>query len=198
MSIKPVFFATQANFRKWLQQNHAAADEVWVGFYKMHTGKPTVTYKEAVDQALCFGWIDGIRKSIDDEAYMNRFTPRRKGSNWSAVNIKRAKELIEAGLMKPAGARAFAQRDEAKANQYSFEREHVAFTTAQLREFKKNKRAWKFFEAQPPSYRKVMTWWVISAKQLATQEKRLARLIAESEDEKRVATMQPSARKKSR
>ena len=198
MTINPIFFAKETDFRKWLQKNHTAADEVWVGFYKKHTGKPTVTYKEAVDQALCFGWIDGIRKSIDDEAYMNRFTPRRKGSNWSAVNIKRAKELIEAGLMQPAGARAFAERDEAKAKQYSFERENVAFSAAQLREFKKNKRAWKFFEAQPPSYRKVMTWWVISAKQPATQERRLARLIAESEDERRVETMQPSARKKPR
>ena len=163
--MKPVFFTKAADFRAWLQKNHATANEVWVGFYKKHTGKPSVTYKEAVDQALCFGWIDGIRKSIDDEAYMNRFTPRREGSNWSLVNIKRAKELIDAGLMKPAGARAFAGRDETKAEQYSFERERVTFSAAQLREFKANKRAWKFFEAQPASYRKMMTWWVVSAKQ---------------------------------
>lgn len=196
MTIKPVFFASEADFRKWLQKNHATADEVWVGFYKKHTGKPTVTYKEAVDQALCYGWIDGIRKSIDDESYMNRFTPRRKGSNWSAVNIKRAHELVADGLMKPAGAKAFAARDESKAARYSFERANVAFSPAQLKAFKKNRKAWQFFESQPPSYRKVVTHWVTSAKQPATQERRLVQLMKDSAAGLRIAALRPGERKK--
>ena len=177
----PTFFATSADFRRWLQKNHKTADELWVGFYKKHTGKPTISYKEAVDQALCFGWIDGIRKSIDDEAYMNRFTPRRKASIWSRINIKRAQELIDEGLMKPAGAAAFAARDEARTERYSFERDKVAFSPAQLRTFRKNRRAWAFFQKQPPSYQRMATWFVISAKQEATQERRLAQLIKDSE-----------------
>jgi uncharacterized protein YdeI (YjbR/CyaY-like superfamily) len=196
VTIKPVFFVNEAGFRKWLQTNHATADEVWVGFYKKHTGKPTVTYKEAVDQALCFGWIDGIRKSIDDESYMNRFTPRRKGSNWSSVNIKRAQELIADGLMKPAGAAAFAVRDESRTGRYSFERENVAFSLAQLKQFKKNREAWRFFEEQPPSYRKLVTHWVTSAKQPATQERRLAQLMKDSAAGQRIAAMRPGERKK--
>lgn len=190
----PTFFATPADFRRWLQKNHKTADELWVGFYKKHTGKPTISYQEAVDQALCFGWIDGIRKSIDDEAYMNRFTPRRKGSIWSRINIKRAQELIDEGLMKPAGAQAFAARDEARTARYSFERDKVAFSPAQLRAFRKNKRAWAFFQKQPPSYQRMATWFVISAKQEATQERRLARVIEDSEAGVRLQAMKPRKR----
>ncbi len=188
----PKFFAKSADLRKWLQHNHAMAEELWVGLYKKKTGKPSVTWPEVVDQALCFGWIDGIRKSIDDESYMNRLTPRRKGSNWSAINIKRVQELIDAGLMRPAGLKAFEARDEKKANSYSFERAHVEFSPAQLKQFKKNKRAWESFQAQPPSARKVATWWVISAKQEATRVRRLAQLIEKTAAGERVGVMTPA------
>jgi uncharacterized protein YdeI (YjbR/CyaY-like superfamily) len=190
------FFAKPAEFRKWLQKHQQTATELWVGFYKRSTGKPSMTWPESVDQALCFGWIDGIRKSIDADSYMIRFTPRKKGSIWSAVNIKRAQDLIERGLMKPAGAAAFAQRDEAKANRYSFEREHVEFSAQQLKQLKANQRAWKFFQAQPPSYRKTVTWWVISGKQEATQARRLARLIEDSAAGQRIAAMRSTPNNK--
>ena len=196
MTIEPRFFKKPADFRKWLQKNHETAAELWVGLYKKHTGKPSITWPEVVDQVLCFGWIDGIRKSIDAEAYMNRVTPRRKGSNWSAVNIKRVQELREAGLMTPAGERAFAERDASKVNQYSFERDHAEFSPAQQTAFRKNRKAWAFFQAQPPHYRKQMTWWVISAKQASTQERRLARLIDDCAAGIRIQPMQPAPRKK--
>jgi uncharacterized protein YdeI (YjbR/CyaY-like superfamily) len=189
------FFASAADLRKWLQKNHATADELWVGVYKKKTGKPSVTWPEVVDQALCFGWIDGIRRSIDDEAYMNRLTPRRPGSNWSAVNIRRAQQLIEQGLMKPSGFKAFAQRDEEKASRQSFEREHAEFSPAQLRQFKKNKPAWDWFQRQPPSSRKLATWWVISARQPTTQERRLGQLIERCAAGLRVGGMNPERKK---
>lgn len=189
------FFRDAAAFRKWLQKHHASASELWVGFYKKGSGKRSISYPEAVDQALCFGWIDGIRKARDEESYVNRFTPRRKGSVWSAVNIKRVGELQEAGFMTPAGLKVFNERDQAKTNRYSFEREHVQFTPEQLAHFRKNKRAWAFFESQPPSYRRPATWWVISAKQAATQERRLAQLIVDSAAGLRIAQMRPAPRK---
>jgi uncharacterized protein YdeI (YjbR/CyaY-like superfamily) len=195
-STKPQFFATAADLRSWLQKHHASASELWVAFYKKGSGKPTVAYPEAVDQALCFGWIDGIRKSIDDESYMNRFTPRRKGSIWSAINLKRVAELEAAGLMAPAGLKVFRERDETKTDRYSFEREHLEFSRAQLAQFKKHGRAWQFFESQPPSYRRPATWWVISAKQPATQQRRLEQLIADSAAGLRIAQLRPAPRKK--
>jgi uncharacterized protein YdeI (YjbR/CyaY-like superfamily) len=191
----PKFFAKPADFRKWLTSNHAKEAELWVGFYKVGSGKPSITWPQSVDQALCFGWIDGIRKSIDEHAYKIRFTPRRKGSIWSAVNVKRAQELIDSGEMQPAGAKEFAARDVKKTNQYSFEREHVEFTAEQLKEFKKNKRAWAFFEAQPPGYRKTLTWWVVSAKQKTTWAKRLAELIETSAAGERIPAMRPAKKK---
>jgi uncharacterized protein YdeI (YjbR/CyaY-like superfamily) len=196
-AIKPTFFATPAQFRKWLAKHHASATELWVGFYKKSTGKPSITWPEAVDQALCFGWIDGIRKSIDDDSYTNRFTPRRAGSIWSAVNTKRAKELIELGEMQPAGAKAFGARDVKKTNLYSFERDKVELPPAMLKKFRANKKAWSFFESQPPSYRKPVTWWVISAKQAATQERRLAQLIEDSGRGERIAQMRRPEKKRS-
>ena len=183
---KPRFFATPAAFRQWLQKNHDSVSELWVGFWKKGTGKASITWPESVDQALCFGWIDGIRKSIDTESYMIRFTPRKRGSVWSAVNTKRAHELTELGLMQPAGERAFAQRDEEKTKQYSFERTDVELSQAQQKQFRANRKAWQFWQSQPPSYRKTATWYVISAKQEATRERRLARLIADSEAGRRL------------
>lgn len=173
----PHFFATAADLRAWLEANHARADELWIGLYRKHTGRPSVTWPEAVDQLLCFGWIDGIRKSLDEEAYVNRATPRRKGSNWSAVNLRRVRELIAAGLMTPAGLAVYEARDPAKADQYSFERENVALGTAYESEFRRNRRAWSFWEAQPPGYRRTSTWWVMSARQEATRLRRLRQLI---------------------
>ncbi len=191
------FFRNAAAFRKWLQKNHATTSELWVGFYRKDSGKTAMSYPEAVDQALCFGWIDGIRKALDEVSYVNRFTPRRKSSVWSAVNLKRVRALQEAGLLAPAGLKAFEERDEAKTNRYSFERENVQFSPQQLARFRKRKRAWAFFEAQPPSYRRLTTWWVVSARQPATQQRRLDRLIADSAAGLRIAELRPAARKKS-
>ena len=193
--MEKVFAKDRNEWRQWLQQYHNKLSEIYLVFYKLSTKKPTVTYEEAVEEALCFGWIDGIRKARDEESYVNRFTPRRKGSVWSAVNIKRVGELQEAGFMTPAGLKVFNERDEAKTNRYSFEREHVQFSPEQLARFRKNKRAWAFFESQPPSYRRPATWWVISAKQAATQERRLAQLIADSAAGLRIAQMRPAPRK---
>jgi uncharacterized protein YdeI (YjbR/CyaY-like superfamily) len=179
--IEPRFFATPAAFRRWLEKHHASATELWVGFHKKGTGRASITWSESVDQALCFGWIDGIRKSVDADSYTIRFTPRKVGSIWSAVNIERAGALTAQGLMHPAGAKAFAARDEAKSRRYSFEQKNVGFDDAQLKQFRANGKAWSFFESQPPSYRKTVTWWVLSARQEATRERRLVTLIADSE-----------------
>lgn len=183
---KPTFFATSADFRRWLKKHHASVGELWVGFYKKAAGKPSMSYPESVDQALCFGWIDGVRKSIDEDSYVQRFTPRRRGSIWSTINIRRAQELIEQGLMQPAGAQAFAARDVEKTKQYSFEREHVEFDAALRKQFRSDQKAWAFFQSQPPSYRKLVTSWVMSAKQAATRERRLSRLIVDSAAGRRI------------
>jgi uncharacterized protein YdeI (YjbR/CyaY-like superfamily) len=187
--ITPTFFATSALFRQWLQKNHKSASELWVGFHKRRTGKPSITWPESVDQALCFGWIDGVRKSIDSESYVIRFTPRKTSSIWSAVNTKRARELTRLGLMQTAGAKAFARRDADKTNRYSLERDHAALNATQKRIFRANHRAWEFFQSQPPWYRKITTLWVVSAKQDATQLRRLATLIADSDAGRRIGLL---------
>jgi uncharacterized protein YdeI (YjbR/CyaY-like superfamily) len=192
---EPKFFATPAAFRKWLDQNHDKADELWVGFRKKGTGKPSITWPESVDQALCFGWIDGIRKSIDTENYKIRFTPRRPGSIWSAVNRKRVEELIKDGLMQPAGAKAWAGRDPSKFYHYSFEQPHVEFEGALLKQLRANQKAFEFFQAQPPYYRKQLTRWVISAKQEETRNKRMAALIRDSAAGRRMGQAQGSGKK---
>ena len=151
-TIKPKFFRNAEALREWLQKHHDKETELWVGMYKKSTGKPSITWPEVVDQALCFGWIDGIRKSIDDESFMNRLPPRRRGSNWSAINIGRVQELTEKGLMTPAGTKAFAERDEKKSAQYSFEQKNVTMPAPYLRQLKQNKKAWAFWQAQPPGY----------------------------------------------
>jgi uncharacterized protein YdeI (YjbR/CyaY-like superfamily) len=178
--MKITYFKSPADFRKWLEKHHATKDELWVGFYKKDTGKPSLTWPESVDEALCFGWIDGIRKRVDEECYTIRFTPRRRGSIWSAVNIKRAGELKAQGLMQPAGLAAFQDRRENKSGIYSYEQRGATLPEPYLGRLKKNKTAWAFFAAQPPSYRKQMSWWVISAKQEETRLKRLEKLIAHS------------------
>lgn len=182
----PKFFASAAAFRKWLEQNHDRKDELWVGLYKKASGKGGLTYREAVDQALCFGWIDGRSKSIDEVSYRQRFTPRREGSIWSAVNIRRIGELKEAGLMRPAGLEVFETRDPTKQGLYSFENEERSLEKEQEKEFRRNKKAWEYFQAQPRGYRRTAIWWVVSAKREETRQRRLAALIADSEAGKRL------------
>jgi len=187
--IKPTFFARPVDFRQWLKKNHASATELWVGFHKKGTGKPSMSWPESVDQALCFGWIDGLRKSFDAESYMIRFTPRKPTSIWSAVNSKRAQELTRLGLMQPAGTKAFDGRDAEKSNRYSFEQKHVLLQPAHEKQFRTNRRAWEFFQSQPPWYRKTATWWVVSAKQEPTRQRRLATLISDSKAGRRIAPL---------
>jgi uncharacterized protein YdeI (YjbR/CyaY-like superfamily) len=176
--MEPTFFATPADFRAWLDANHADRDELIVGFHKKRSGRPSITWPEAVDEALCFGWIDGVRRSIDGDSYSNRFTPRRPRSNWSAINIRRVGELIEEGRMAPAGLAAFERRDEARSGVYSFERREPAkLDKAQERRFRAAADAWEWFQSQPPGYRRAALHWVVSAKRVETRERRLETLI---------------------
>lgn len=174
------FFDSAAGFRAWLRKNHKKADELYVGYYKKHTGKPSMTWAESVAEALCFGWIDGIRRRIDDERYMIRFTPRRPRSKWSAVNVRLMAELEEAGKMTEAGRAVFRLRPDPDSDGYSYE--NVAFTldAPHARAFKRNKRAWTFFENQPPGYRNKAIGWIMSAKKDETRARRLSKLIEAS------------------
>ncbi|MEA2461375.1 MAG: hypothetical protein QOH90_1552 [Actinomycetota bacterium] len=183
---EPHFFKSPAEFRRWLDKNHAAQTEVWVGFYKKATGKPTMTWSDAVDQALCYGWIDGVRYRHDDESYRQRFTPRTARSTWSSVNVAKVAELKKKGLMKPAGLAAFEARRENKTGIYSYENRPEKLPAAHEKVFKKDKGAWKFFEAQARSYRRAAIWWVISAKKEETRKRRLASLISDSGEGRRV------------
>ena len=184
--MKPTFFATPAEFRKWLKKHHKKETELLVGFYKVDSGKPSMTWSESVDQALCFGWIDGVRKSMGEESYTIRFTPRKTTSIWSAINIKKVQELWKAGLMMPEGEKAFSLRTESKSKVYSHEKESVTLDPTYEKQFKKNKLAWKFFKDQAPSYKKVITHWIMNAKQEATRLSRLEKTIKESEQQRRL------------
>jgi uncharacterized protein YdeI (YjbR/CyaY-like superfamily) len=175
-----VFFPTPTDLRKWFHNFHATELELWVGFYKKNSGKPSITWPESVDEALCVGWIDGIRKSIDEESYMIRFTPRRRASVWSAVNIKRVEVLTNERRMQPSGLAAFAARRENRSGIYSYEQRSEQLPEPYAGRLRTNQKAWEFFQAQPPSYRKRIGWWVVSAKQEETRLKRLQKLIAES------------------
>jgi uncharacterized protein YdeI (YjbR/CyaY-like superfamily) len=176
--VKPTFFKTAAAFRAWLKKHHKTEPELIVGYYKKASGKPSLTWQESVDEALCFGWIDGIRRSHGEDAYSNRFTPRRKGSNWSAINIKRVEELTKAGRMQPAGLAAFALRTEARSRVYTYEQKDIPkFEPKFEKLFRANKEAWEFFQTLPPYYRKGETRWVNSAKQEATKLRRLHKVI---------------------
>lgn len=184
--MNPTFFRTPSDFQKWLKQNYATASELWVGYYKKSSGKPSITWPESVDEALCFGWIDGIRKSVDEHSYKTRFTPRRTTSVWSAINIKRVEVLTAEGRMQPAGLKAFEARRENKSGIYAYEQR-----SAQLEEpyggmLKKNNAAWNFFQAQAPWYRKQISWWVVSAKKEETRRARLKKLIEQSARGKRL------------
>jgi uncharacterized protein YdeI (YjbR/CyaY-like superfamily) len=184
--LKPKFFKTPADFRKWLAAHHDSKTELWVGFYKKDSGKASITWPQSVDEALCFGWIDGIRKTIDQVSYKIRFTPRRQRSIWSAVNIKRVGELSEQGLMQQAGHKAFAARREYRSGIYSYEQRSPEMPPPYAKELKKNAAAWKFFQAQPPSYRKAMNWWILSAKREDTRLQRLGKLIEVSAGGRRI------------
>jgi len=179
--VKPHYFTSAAEWRAWLEDHHADTTEVLLGFHKRRSGKPSLTWSESVDEALCFGWIDGVRKGVDDERYTIRFTPRKPGSTWSAVNVARMKKLKAAGRMTAAGRAAFERRREDRTAIYSYEQRHLAaFGPADERRFRANRNAWSFWQAQAPAYRKNATYWVMSAKRQETREHRLAKLIEDS------------------
>jgi uncharacterized protein YdeI (YjbR/CyaY-like superfamily) len=179
--MKPIFFAKQSDFRKWLEKNHKKETELLVGFHKVDSGNPSMTWSQSVDEALCFGWIDGVRKSIDKDRYQIRFTQRKPTSTWSAINIKKVEVLTQQGLMQPAGLESFRNRNEKKSKIYTYENEEVKLSPAFEKRFKANKIAWKYFQSLAQSYRKSSTSWVMNAKQDETRLKRLNELIADSE-----------------
>ena len=174
-----IFFAKPAAFRAWLETHHQIKREQWVGFHRKGSGRPSITWPEAVDEALCFGWIDGLRKTIDAESYKIRFTPRRPTSNWSAINIRRMKELMREGRVRPAGIKAFQKRMPERSGIYSYEnRKSATLNDAALKLFRTESAAWEFFQSQPASYRQTAIWRVVSAKRPQTQQDRLRKLIA--------------------
>lgn len=178
--MEPTFFATAGELREWFRSHHGSEPELWIGFHKKRTAKQSITWPESVDEALCFGWIDGIRKGINADSYKIRFTPRRRGSIWSAINIGRVEALTKAKRMQPAGRAAFALRRENKSGIYSYEQRSEQLPEIYASKLHKNKRAWAFFQSQPPSYRKAITWWIVSARQDATRDRRLAKLVSAS------------------
>lgn len=188
--MEPIYFASPADFRRWLEQHHDRDTEVWVGYYKKGTGIPSLTWQESVDEALCFGWIDGIRKSVDGERYKIRFTPRKANSNWSAVNLKRMEELLERGAVHPAGISAFEKRTADKSAIYSYEQRHnMTLEESYEQPFRTNQKAWEWFQRRPPSYRQGAIHWVMSAKKEETRLKRLTTLITDSENERTIAPL---------
>ena len=180
-SAKPVFFPTQFDFRNWLLENHRNATELLIGFYKVGSGKQSISWSQSVDEAICFGWIDGVRKSIDSQSYCIRFTPRKPKSNWSAINIKKAEDLTRKGLMQPAGISIFAKREENKSRIYSYEKEKAVLSNDYLKKLMTNKKAWKYFHSLAPSYQNTVIHWIMSAKQETTRVKRLEELVRDSE-----------------
>lgn len=179
-STQVTYFRSAAAFREWLEAHHADTAELWVGYHKRGTGKPSLTWPESVDEALCFGWIDGLRKSVDEERYKIRFSPRKASSIWSAVNIQRVAELTKGRRMKPAGRKAFAARKENRSGIYSYEQRTDSLPEPYATRLRKHAGAWKHFQAQRPSYRKLAMWWIVSAKKEETRLKRLEQLIADS------------------
>lgn len=188
--MKPTFFTTPSEFRKWLEKHHQSAQELMVGFYKKGTGKLSITWPEAVDQALCFGWIDARRQGLDDVSYVIRFTARRPRSIWSSVNIARVKELTRLGLMEPAGLRAFEKRTEKRSEIYSYEQKNaIKLDEAYERRFRAGKKAWDFFQSQAAWYQRAAIWRVMSAKKEETRLKRLAELIEDSKNGRTISQL---------
>ena len=190
---KIIHFVSREEFRKWLAKNHAAATELFVSFYKKHTGKAGATYDEAVEEALCYGWIDGVKKRLDDEKFMHRFSPRKAKSTWSRINVQRAIALINAGKMAAPGLKAFEAREAKRTGIYTYEQERPGLSAIDKKRFMKNAKAWKFFANQPPGYQRLAGFWVSSAKREETRLRRLARLIKDSEDGRRLNMMSPKA-----
>jgi len=189
-SPKPIFFATPARFRAWLERHHGARKELLVGFYKAGSGKPSITWPQSVDEALCFGWIDGVRRSLGEDAYTIRFTPRKPTSIWSTINVDKVAELTKSGKMREAGLRAFAARTAARTGVYSFERNEAAkLDASREKQLRANKKAAAFFDAQPPWYRRTALHWVISAKREETRDRRLSQLIADSAAGRRIGPL---------
>lgn len=184
--MKPVFFPTPVDFRNWLEEHHATTDELVVGYYKVKSRKPSITWPESVDEAICFGWIDGVRRAVDEESYSVRFTPRRSGSIWSAVNIKKAEELTKNGRMQPAGIASYKQRTESNSKVYSYENKPKPLSAAFKKQFMEDGKAWAFFTAQAPWYKRTITFWMMSAKQEKTRVRRLEKVIAASREGERL------------
>ena len=178
--MKVKYFKSASEFRRWLEVNHTRLSELWVGFFKKDSGNGGLTYAEAVDEALCFGWIDGLKKRVDELSYTHRFTPRKPKSNWSRINIQHVERLKKAGRMTPAGLEAYAAREPERSGVYSFENAPRKLAAADEKQFKSDKTAWEFFQRQPPGYQRLAIWWVVNAKKPGTRARRLGQLIAES------------------
>jgi uncharacterized protein YdeI (YjbR/CyaY-like superfamily) len=195
--MKPKFFPSPSDWHAWLEEHHEKHEELWVGFHKVGSGKASITWPEAVDGALCFGWIDGVRKSLGEISYVIRFTPRRAKSIWSAVNIKRVAELSALGLMRAKGAEAFERRTGKRSEMYAYEQRMGAkLSGVHEGQFRANKKAWSFFQSHPPWYRRTASWWVISAKKEETRLKRLAQLIDDCEQGRTLAQLKRPAGQK--
>ena len=194
-TMKPKFFSSPAEFRQWLEQNHDRASELMIGFHKKSSGKESITYAEALDEALCFGWIDGVRKKLNETSYVQRFTPRKPRSIWSLINVNHVERLKKEGRMHPAGLEAYARRDPKRTGIYSFENEPHKLAPAYEKKFRQNKSAWKFFEEQPPYYKKLMIFRIMSGKKEETRLRRLEQLIETSAQGKRIGPLTGKAEK---
>jgi Uncharacterized protein conserved in bacteria len=193
--MNPRFFKSQSEFRRWLEKNHAQETELLLGFYKKGSGKASITYPEALDEALCFGWIDGVRRSLGDDGYTIRFTPRKAKSIWSNVNVRHVERLKKLGRMAPAGLEAYALRDPKKTGIYAFENRPRELAPAYEKKFRSNKKAWEFFEKQPPGFKRLMIFRVMEGKQEETRQRRLAQLIEASAKGVRYGAIGPNAKK---
>jgi uncharacterized protein YdeI (YjbR/CyaY-like superfamily) len=196
--MKPVHFASRADFRKWLVRNHSKARELSVSFYKKHTGKNGATYDQAVEEALCYGWIDGVKKRVDDERFTHRFSPRKAKSTWSRINVQRAFMLIKAGKMAAPGLQAFEARDDKRTGIYTYEQERPGLGVEERKRFKKNVKAWKFFAKQPPGYQRLAGFWVSGAKRSETRLRRLTILMNDSENRRRLGMLAPNSAHRAR
>ena len=187
------FFARRESLRAWFEKNHRSAKELWIGYYKRGSGRKGLTYAEAVEEALCFGWIDGQIRSVDEMSYANRYTPRRPGSRWSRVNVAKVKELSRTGRMRPTGLKVFTERTPGQLAGYSFEERPKEFDPPLAREFREAKEAWRFFQVQPPYYRRAATFWVMSARLDQTRRRRLSVLIKNSGQRRRIGLLAPGS-----
>lgn len=192
--MKPKFFSSPGQFREWLEQNHSRETELMIGFHKKSSGKKSITYAEALDEALCFGWIDGVRKSLNETSYIQRFTPRKSRSIWSLINVRHVERLTKEGRMHTAGLEAYARRDPKRTGIYSFENRPRELSPAYEKTFRQKKRAWTFFQEQPPSYKRLMIFRIMEAKKEETQLRRLKQLIESSEKGLRLGAIEPKTK----